>query len=287
MAASSFFPPIEPADQFATVNGIRIHYLDWSGGAADTRQPLVLLHGIGKLARCFDPIARRFCERYRVIAIDMRGHGDSGWHPQAEYLVEDYVKDIEALIAQLGLGNVIVWGQSTGGRVAQILAGTHPELVVAAIIEDVGPERPKEISARRGSRMAREQQGWASLDDLVADMKTQLARTPESTLRHIAIHNSKRRDDGRIILKRDPDIEKGFVPTEIWRFVKTIRTPIIYILGGDSAIVPRETQEELKRTLPQVEIVTMPDLGHYPCEEDPAGFAAIVDGFLARAASRA
>lgn len=283
MAAANPYPSIEPADKFATPNGIKIHYLDWGNGDADTRQPLVLLHGIGKLARCFDPIARRFCERYRVIAIDMRGHGDSGWHPQAEYLVEDYVKDIEALIAQLGLRNVIVWGQSTGGRVAQILAGTHPESVVAAIIEDVGPERPKEISTRRGSRMAREQEGWATLDELVVDMKTQSPRTPESTLKHIAVHNSKRRADGRVILKRDPDIEKGFIPTEIWRFVKTIRTPIIYILGGNSSIVPPETQEELKRALPQVEIVTMPGLGHYPCEEDPAGFAAIVDGFLARA----
>jgi pimeloyl-ACP methyl ester carboxylesterase len=82
------------------------------------------------------------------------------------------------------------------------------------------------------------------------------------------------------VLKRDPDIEKGFVPTEIWRFVKAIRAPIIYILGGASTIVPQETQEELRRVLPQVEIVTMPGLGHYPNEEDPTGFAAIVDRFL-------
>jgi pimeloyl-ACP methyl ester carboxylesterase len=260
---------------------LRIHYLDWRDPGGDARQPLVLLHGIGRLARSFDPVASRFRDRYRVIAIDMRGHGDSDWHPQAAYLVEDYAKDLEGLVAQLGLRDTVLWGNSTGGRVAQIFAGTHPALTAAVIVEDVGPERPKEISANRGVRMAREQKGWSSTDELLALLKTELPRTPESTLRLLAIHNSKLRADGRIVLKRDPDIEKGFVPTEIWRFVKAIRAPIIYILGGRSTIVPAETQEALRRALPQVQIVTMAGLGHYPNEEDPAGFVAIVDSFLA------
>jgi pimeloyl-ACP methyl ester carboxylesterase len=269
-----------PTDRFATVDGLRIHYLDWARPGEEGKPPLILLHGIGKLARSFEPIAPRFCERYRVIAMDLRGHGDSAWHPQAAYLVEDYVKDLEGLVAQLGLADIVLWGNSTGGRVAQVFAGMHPELTQAVIVEDVGPERPKEISARRGERMAREQQGWANVDELLAQSKKDYPRIPEPTLRLIATHNSKPRGDGRIVLKRDPDIEKGFVPTEIWRFVRAIRAPIIYILGGASTIVPAETQAELKRVLPQVEIVTMPGLGHYPNEEDPAGFAAIVDRFL-------
>jgi len=62
--------------------------------------------------------------------------------------------------------------------------------------------------------------------------------------------------------------------------VEKIRAPIIYILGGASTIVPAETQTRLKQVLPQVEIVTMPGLGHYPVDEDPGGFLAIVDRFL-------
>lgn len=287
MVASALHPAgAEPVDRFVTVNGLRIHYLDWSSPGGESRQPLILLHGIGRLARSFDPVAPCFRDRYRVIAMDMRGHGDSDWHPQAAYLVEDYVKDLEGLVAQLGLRDIVLWGNSTGGRVAQVFAGTHPELTAAVIVEDVGPERPKEISARRGERMARERAGWASTDELLALLKTEYPRTPESTLRLIAIHNSKPRADGRIVLKRDPDIEKGFVPTEIWRFVKLIRPPIIYILGGRSTIVPAETQEALRRTLAQAEIVTMPGLGHYPNEEDPAGFVAIVNRFLSGIPSR-
>jgi pimeloyl-ACP methyl ester carboxylesterase len=276
MSAPDSLP--QPVDRYVTVNGLRIHYLDWGG---EEKPPLVLLHGIGRLARSFEPIAPHFTGRYRVLAMDMRGHGDSGWHPQAAYLVEDYVQDLEGLVEQLGLRDIVVWGNSTGGRVAQVFAGMHPERTRAVIVEDVGPERPQEISAGRSQRMAREQQGWASVDELLAQLQRDYPRTPEPTLRLIATHNSKPRADGRVVLKRDPDIEKGFVPTEIWRFVKTIRAPIIYVLGGASRIVPPQTQQELQRLLPQVEIVSMPGLGHYPNEEDRAGFAAIVDRFLA------
>jgi pimeloyl-ACP methyl ester carboxylesterase len=274
--------PVEPVDRFLTVNGLRIHYLDWQQPADPPRPPLVLLHGIGRLARTFEPIAPHFCDRFRVIAMDMRGHGDSDWHPQAQYLVEDYVQDLEGLVEQLSLRDVVLWGNSTGGRVAQVFAGIHPDLTRGIIVEDVGPERPKEISARRGSRMTREQQGWASMEELLARLKVDYPRIPEAQLRHIAAHNSNTRADGRLVLKRDPDIEKGFVPTEIWRFLQTIRAPIIYILGGASAIVPPETQEALRRTLPQAQIEVLPGLGHYPNEEDPARFAVVVDRFLAR-----
>lgn len=275
MSAVQSAPP--PADRNVMVNGLRIHYLDWGG---ESKPPLILLHGIGRLARSFEPIAGHFTDRYRVIAMDMRGHGDSSWHPQGAYLVEDYVQDLEGLVEQLGLRDIVLWGNSTGGRVAQVYAGSHPERTRAVIVEDVGPERPQEISAGRSQRMAREEQGWKTLEELLAQLERDYPRTPRSTLELIARHNSKPRADGRIVLKRDPAIEKGFVPTEIWRFVKTIRAPIIYILGGASKIVPPETQFELQRILPQVRIVMMPGLGHYPNEENRDGFATIVDRFL-------
>jgi pimeloyl-ACP methyl ester carboxylesterase len=99
-------------------------------------------------------------------------------------------------------------------------------------------------------------------------------------LRALARHGSKPRADGRIVWKRDPAILGGFVPTELWATVRRIKAPIIYILGGASTIVPAETQEQLRQALPQVQIVTMPGLGHYPSDEKPEDFLAIADRFL-------
>src|SRR5215471_11734595 len=213
-------------DRFVTVNGLRIHYLDWG---AEGKQPLILLHGIGRIAHTFDHLATHFSGNYHVIAVDMRGHGDSGWDPNGQYLVEDYVKDIVGLSEQLRLKNVVIWGNSTGGRVAQVFAGMHPELVSAVISEDVGPERPREIADSGANRLKQEDvRGWASEEELLTELKTSNARTPEEILRAYVQYGSKHRPDGRVIWKRDPNIANGFVPTELWQYVREIKSPIIY-----------------------------------------------------------
>ncbi|MEQ1774487.1 MAG: alpha/beta hydrolase [Burkholderiales bacterium] len=273
----------QPIDKFVNVNGLQIHYLDWGNTG---KPPLILLHGIARVAHTFDHIAPHFTKDYHVIAIDMRGHGDSGWHAQGAYLVEDYTSDIEALIEQLGLRNIVLWGASTGGRVVQMIAGRHPEWVSAVIVEDVGPERPAAISNRRGDRMAKEANGWASVDELLAQIMKDNPRTDAPVLRNLAQHGSMLRADGRVVWKRDPAILKGFVPTDLWATVRKVKAPIVYVLGGASTIVPPETQRELKAALPQAEIVTMPGLGHYPSDEKPQEFLGIVDRFLATAGIR-
>ncbi len=273
----------QPLDKFMTVNGLQIHYLDWGNAGA---QPLILLHGIARVAHTFDHVAPHLAKSYRVIAVDMRGHGDSGWHPDGAYLVEDYTSDIEVLIEQLSLRDVVLWGASTGGRVVQLVAGRHPEWVSSVIVEDVGPERPAAISNRRGDRMAKETNGWASVDELLAQITQDNPRTSAPVLRHFAQHGSKQRADGRVVWKRDPAILKGFVPTELWSTVRKIKAPIIYVLGGASTIVPVQTQAELKAALPQARIVTMPGLGHYPSDEKPQEFLGIVEGFLAAVGKR-
>ena len=86
----------------------------------------------------------------------MRGHGDSGWDPKGRYLVEDHVGDLEGLVSEFGLRNLVLWGNSTGGRVVQVFAGKHPDLVSHVISEDVGPERPRQIADGYAKRVQQE-----------------------------------------------------------------------------------------------------------------------------------
>jgi esterase len=266
-------------DRFVTVNGLRLHYLDW--GSPD-KQPFIMLHGIGRVAHSFDHIAPRFSQDYHVIAIDMRGHGDSAWSPEGAYLVEDYAKDLAAFVDQLNLRNVVLLGNSTGGRVVQVFAGTHPDRVAKLVVEDVGPERTNEIASGFARRVQQEESGWASEDELVASLMRGGGTVSEELQRNYAHFGSKRREDGRIVWKRDPNLVKGFVPTELWAQVLKITCPTIYILGGASNIVPPETQKKLKESLPAAEIVTMPKLGHYPHQEAPEDYTRIVQAFLAK-----
>jgi esterase len=284
-ATLSQAPPAVPyADRYATVNGLRLHYLDWG---SPEKPPLILLHGIARHAHTFDHIAPHFARSYHVLAIDMRGHGDSAWDAEGDYLVEDHVKDLEDLVAQLRLRRITLVGNSTGGRVAQVFAGLHPDLVDALVVEDVGPERPDDIASGFARRVKQEANGWGSEDELVEQLTKENPGVEPSWIRTYARFGVRPRGDGRVVWKRDPDLVKGFLPTELWRYVSRITAPTIYILGGNSRIVPAATQQRLKETLPRCEIVVMPGLGHYPDVERPADFLAIVDRFLAnRPASR-
>ena len=269
--------PAAYVDKYANVNGLRLHYLDWG---SPEKPPMILLHGIARHAHTFDHLAPHFARNFHVLAIDMRGHGDSDWDPEGDYLVEDHVKDLEDLVAQLRLQRITLLGNSTGGRVAQVFAGLHPNLVAKLIVEDVGPERPDDIASGFARRVKQEAEGWTSEDELVAQLTTENPGVAAAWIRSYAHFGVKRRGDGRLLWKRDPDLVRGFLPTELWRYVSRITSPTIYILGGQSTIVPAETQRRLKEMLPRCEIVVMPGLGHYPDVESPAEFLAIVDRFL-------
>jgi pimeloyl-ACP methyl ester carboxylesterase len=268
---------VVPADRFVTVNGLRIHYLDW--GSPD-KPPFIMLHGIGRIAHTFDHLAPRFAASYHVLAIDMRGHGDSDWDPKAAYLVEDYVKDIEALVDTLRLRNLTLLGNSTGGRVVQVYAGLHPTNVKALIVEDVGPERPASIANGFARQVEQDAAGWSSEEELLAQLKKSNATVSEQQLRAYAHFGTKPGPAGRIVWKRDPNLAKGFIETELWQYVRRITSPTIYIIGGRSTIVPAETQVQLQKTIPGVEIITMPGLGHYPDAEAPDEFFSIASRFL-------
>jgi pimeloyl-ACP methyl ester carboxylesterase len=266
-------------DRFATVNGLRLHYLEWGDPA---KPPMILLHGIARHAHTFDHIAPAFARDHHVVALDLRGHGDSAWSPDGAYLVQDYVNDLEALVAQLRLRSLTLLGNSTGGRVVQVFAGLHPDLVARIVVEDVGPERPRNIADAFARRVEQEATGWASEDELVAQLVAANMRTPEPLLRTYAHFGVKPRADGRLIWKRDPNLVKGFVETELWDSVSKITAPALYVIGGGSRIVPPEIQKRLADTLRNCRIIVMPGLGHYPDEEDTEGFLAIVQPFLRR-----
>ncbi|MFJ2085211.1 alpha/beta fold hydrolase [Micromonospora chokoriensis] len=117
---------------FFTVDGLKLSYLDFGGSGI----PLLALHGHYNEASAFAPLAEALAPRWRVIALDQRGHGESD---RAEsYGRDDYVADVDAFHRHLGVGPVAVLGHSLGGVNAYQYAGRHPDRVTALIVEDIG-----------------------------------------------------------------------------------------------------------------------------------------------------
>src|ERR687891_177052 len=97
--------------------GHRLRYYKWAGSVAKTN--VVLLHGSGSYGLQWEWVADHLGDRFRVFALDQRGHGDSG-RPDGEYSAEEYADDLHQFVNTLGLGQIVIAGNSLGGRVAQV-----------------------------------------------------------------------------------------------------------------------------------------------------------------------
>ncbi len=156
MADASFEPPV---DAWADVRGRRIRYLDWNGDGP----PILALHGLGRSANWYDLVAPLLRDRYRIVAFDQRGHGQT---TQAEsgYDWQSLSSDAVGLMDQLRISNAAVLGHSMGANVAINVAARFPERVHALGMIDggfspstlPGGETWEEFTARHARQAPRE-----------------------------------------------------------------------------------------------------------------------------------
>lgn len=111
--------------------GVRLHYLDW-GGSGDT---IVLLTGYGLSAHIYDDLAPQLTDRFHVVALTRRGHGESD-HPDTGYGIETAVEDIRHLLDHLGVPKAILVGHSHGGWEISRFAARYPDRTLRLVYLD-------------------------------------------------------------------------------------------------------------------------------------------------------
>jgi pimeloyl-ACP methyl ester carboxylesterase len=126
-------------DRFVHLNGLRLHFRDWLGPTPDAPL-LLLLHGGGNDAQMWDLFAPIFASRYRVVAPDARGHGQSDWSRERQYTTEFQAADITGLLAALGCEDASIVGSSLGGWTGYHVAAEFPHLVTRLVVVDVSPD---------------------------------------------------------------------------------------------------------------------------------------------------
>jgi pimeloyl-ACP methyl ester carboxylesterase len=189
-------------DHFVTLDGPRIHYRDWGDASAP---PLLLLHGSFQHAHTWDPVARGFADRYRVVAPDWRGDGESDWAPT--YSPEEALGDLKALVWLLGLSRFAVVGSSIGGRFAVVYAARHPEQVTHVVMLQgfVAGTPPPEVSAQIG-RLLDIPESFADLEEADSAFRAVAPYAPNDVLRQFVTHRLKQGADGRWISRIDPPL---------------------------------------------------------------------------------
>jgi lipase len=205
-----------PVDGFVDAGDVRLHYVDWGGEGV----PLVLVHATGFHARLWDPYAERLHERFRVIALDQRGHGDSGLPPggtAGDALAWTHLPDdAHALIRALGIAGCSAAGHSSGGTAVAVCAARYPGSIGRLLLIDPvlsGGTGAGTAERRAGNPMAertrRRRAVWESPAQFAAAMRGRdiFARWRPEFLRLYAEHGLRRREDGAYELKCLPEVE--------------------------------------------------------------------------------
>ena len=175
-------------DRTLTLKGQRFHYAEWGPATAP---PVLLLHGVTGHARTWDDEAAGLAARYRVLALDQRGHGDSDPSPNADYTVATMSADVAAFADALGLSRFSIVGLSMGGRVAIGFAGQAPARVERLVIVDIGPEISEAGMLRVGTLMARSPELFPSLEHALAFHRLTNPLYSEAMLRHRVQHGTR------------------------------------------------------------------------------------------------
>jgi pimeloyl-ACP methyl ester carboxylesterase len=161
---------------FVNVNGVRLHYLDWGGNGP----ALLFLPGLGNTAYVFDRIARYFTDKFHVLALTRRGHGDSEF-PETGYDLETLTEDVRQFLDTLALEKVILAGSSMAHVEICHLSALYPEWVSKIIYFDAAYDRSQfkrfeEQYPLKGFSPPGVNDAYYSFDDYVAQVKR---TTPE------------------------------------------------------------------------------------------------------------
>jgi pimeloyl-ACP methyl ester carboxylesterase len=271
---------VQPKSRQVSVNGLDLHYLDWGNAGA---APVVCVHGYTSSAQPFNALARHFHDRFHILALDVRGHGESAWSPAGAYQYGDQVGDLAGFVDQLGLTRFTLIGTSMGGIIAMAYAEAHAERLVALVINDIGPN-VEEGSQRITQMVGARPEEFATLEDAMAyrrEISPVTASRPMDDQRELALGVLRQRPDGRWVWKMDPAyiqqrVQHGAPPRPaLWPVLRSLPCPTMVVWGTESDVLSEAQARRMVEALPRGELVTVPGVGHAPTLVEPVVLTAL------------
>jgi esterase len=272
--------------KFIDINGLKLHYIDYG---SDGQPYLLLLHGLNGNAHAFDMVAPNLTASHHVIALDLRGHGDSQWGPPDRYTPPNYLGDVGAFLKALRIEAASFIGSSMGGAMAMIFATLAPDIVDRLVLNDIGGEIV--IEAPDPAQPALTDRRFRTIADATRFYRESfhpVALLPESAAEILTAHSVKIGEQGLLVWKTDPAVNSGAATgtgsggrvIQMWSFYQKVRAPVLIVRGAESTALTRETVSKMLSVLPGTRAVEVPGVGHTPWLNEPVALQALRD-FLA------
>ncbi|MFD1507920.1 alpha/beta fold hydrolase [Lacimonas salitolerans] len=263
---------------FTTSDGLRLYFEDQGDGL-----PLLCLSGLTRNARDFDFVAPHLTG-VRLIRLDYRGRGQSGWADPATYTVPREAQDAVELLDHLGLSRAAVLGTSRGGLIGIFLAATAKARLLGVAMNDIGPVlEPAGLETIMGY-LGRDP-GFGDFDSMAQARLAAMADTfpgvPSERWRQEVTHTHTETPQG-IAINYDPRLRDAVEQAgatgapDLWPLYDAIAPlPAAVIHGANSDILSAETVTEMARRNPALIVGRVPDRAHIPFLDEPAALAAL------------
>jgi pimeloyl-ACP methyl ester carboxylesterase len=275
-----------PVDRFLTVNGLRLHYLEWDNESA---LPVIMLHGLRGYAHTWDPVAEPLRRSFRILALDQRGRGESDWGPWMDYWTEQYVADLESFVDQLELQHFVLVGHSMGGANSIVYAARHPDRVVAAMIEDMGPSASttSEGSGRIKAELRNVPEAFDSWGEAQAYWRKQRPTASIDAIQSRMAHTLKELPGGGVGWKYDlQGIRQARLDSDpsrqvdLWPHVERMSCPTLVLRGEHSDFLSRGIAEDMRQRNPNFRWAEIASASHYVHDDNLDAFNEQVARFL-------
>jgi pimeloyl-ACP methyl ester carboxylesterase len=223
-----------------------------------------------------------FDERFHVVSLDQRGHGESAWAQPPAYASEDFAADLLGVMDGLGWGRATLVGHSMGGHNAMSFAAWHPERVTALVIVDSRPSIPADRLSRLRNRVLRPLRRYPSPEAAVDSFRLLPRETvaDRRLLAHLARSGLVERDGGWFY-RFDPECNGSRRPVDSWRLLGGIAAPTLIVRGELSPVLSREMAAAMREAIPRASVVEVPATYHHLVLDAPAAFVDVLDRFLA------
>jgi pimeloyl-ACP methyl ester carboxylesterase len=276
-----------------SADGLRLHYRDYAGDAQ--RAPVLCIPGLTRNARDFDGVAARLAGHRRILCVDLRGRGGSEHAADpATYNPLVYLQDVQRLVGSLALARLVLVGTSLGGLVSLFLASAERARVAGIVLNDVGPVIEEAGLQHIRSYVGR-YESWPTWAHAARALKeAQQERYPDWDMDKWIAHAKRAcrlNASGNVVFDYDMAIAeplKAPSPTiDLWPAFEAIRgLPALLVRGALTDILSEATATEMTGRNPDLELVTVPRVGHAPTLDEPEAAQAI-DALLARVDSAA
>jgi pimeloyl-ACP methyl ester carboxylesterase len=263
-------------------NGLRLTGDAWGNSEA---APVLLLHGGGQTRHAWGGTAHALAARgWHAVSLDLRGHGESDWASDGDYMIDAFVTDVRGVLAQFKRPPVLV-GASLGGVTSLLLEGEAPRPVSAGLVlVDITPRVEQKGVDRIRAFMTGKPEGFANLEEVADAVAAYLPHRPRPKDLSGLEKNLRKGADGRYHWHWDPQLMNPARmkrdPERLFTAARSLRVPTLLVRGKLSDIVSEETAAEFMAAVPHAQYADVSEAGHMVAGDRNDVFSRAVIDFL-------